>query len=627
MRDLNLLTKYKAKRGYIMVLALVFLVVLMVFTGALFSQTTNFLRFSARSTTDEQAINLAEAGIDTAIWNINLSPSTYSGETNTQLGPGTFTITVTPKTSTSKTISATGYVPNAAAPRSKRSVKIDVFFDNNTPIPLNYAIQTGNAVQMGAGSTINGSVYSNGPINASSPATITGEAWSASNISSYITVGIPPKHEFQAPLALPQPIPNYASAINAWKDLSCNASPTHVCDPSYVTSCSPCTINTSQTIGPRKYSGDLTITGSSTVVIVNGPIWVSGKLTVSNGAEMKPDNSLGTSGVSVILGQEGLQTGTSTFSISTKLQPNNSNPPGYLGFFPIGGTSQAEPNQIIINTYTPAGGVARAIFYGNGTSGILSYPPSGNIKIADNTTITVGSIVSNVLELGSNSTLTYETGLAGATFVGGSGATWQIKKGTYHAVKPPENKDFIAEYNSTYKAPTCTSVGISCDSGTLLNGRDNVSGMVEANAPNTTDANCYDDTLSGQNSIESVRVYTQNGTSTFKAGATPTTVLIKAKGNFNGSLQGIVDFYYKNATSTPPYWTPVGTIGLFEMNSPEDVGPFEITSQAFSLTGSAGFHVARAQFRDHVGQAASCTWSGPGTDTDESDDLVFSVGN
>lgn len=159
-----------SKPGYVIIMGLIFLVVLMVLTAALLSQTEFFLKFTSRNTLDEQALNLAEAGADVAIWNINLSPSTYTGEANTQMGPGTFTVSVTPKDSTTKTITATGYVPNFAAPKAKRSVRLDVFFDDSTPIPLNYAIQTGNAVQMGSGSTINGSVYSNGPINASSPA-------------------------------------------------------------------------------------------------------------------------------------------------------------------------------------------------------------------------------------------------------------------------------------------------------------------------------------------------------------------------------------------------------------------------------------------------------------------------
>lgn len=439
---------------------------------------------------------------------------------------------------------------------------------------------------------------------------INGEAWSTTLISDPIVVSIPPKHSYAPAVSLPQPAPDYATAINTWKTQS---------SQSYQYCPTGCTINTgTTTIGNKKYIGDLTITGSSTVVIINGPIWITGKLIMSNGATMKPDDSLSDSGVSVLLGQAQMTSnGASTFSISTKLLPNSQN--GYLGFF----TLSSDNPQVIISTLTSSGGIAKAIFYGNGTSGISGYPPAGNIKIADNTEITVTSIVSNVLELGMNSTLTYETGLAGASFVGGSGATWQAKKGTYSAIKTPENKNATAQYDPSYSAPTCSTDGIvSCDSGTLLNGRDNVPGIIEANTPNTTDS-CLDDTGVNQSRIDSIVVKSQNGSSELKVG---TSVVINAKGFFespDGAAEGLVDFYYKNAI--PGYWTKIGSSYILDPDG--DPGAFDLTSSAFNLTGSAGMQVVRAQYRDHNAGAASCSRMYDYPYTDEQDDLVFKVGS
>src|SRR6185503_12696241 len=52
--------------------------------------------------------------------------------------------------------------------------------------------------------------------------------------------------------------------------------------------------------------------------------------------------------------------------------------------------------------------------------------------------------------------------------------------------------DLMAVFDSVLRAPKCGSVGRSCDSGTLLNGRDGKG--PEPNASNTINATCTDGT-------------------------------------------------------------------------------------------------------------------------------------
>ena len=50
-------------RGQMLVIALIFLAVVMILAASLFARTAGFLRFGSRSIGQEQALNLAEAGI------------------------------------------------------------------------------------------------------------------------------------------------------------------------------------------------------------------------------------------------------------------------------------------------------------------------------------------------------------------------------------------------------------------------------------------------------------------------------------------------------------------------------------------------------------------------------------
>ena len=75
------------------------------------------------------------------------------------------------------------------------------------------------------------------------------------------------------------------------------------------------------------------------------------------------------------------------------------------------------------------------------------------------------------------------------------------------------NSSSAAVYDPTLRAPKCATVGSSCDSGTLLNGRRTLG--PEPNQPNTINASCADGTSGTFHSDESndaLKVETVDGT-------------------------------------------------------------------------------------------------------------------
>lgn len=398
--------------GQVMILSFIFLIIVMLLGVALFSQTSTFIGFNSRSTSNEQATNAAEAGIDIALWKLNAQGySGYNGESNTVLtnDKSSFSVTVTqpdPYDIYRKDITSTGYIPNATNPKAKRTVKVTTQIDA-TRIAFNYAVQVKNNVQLYQSTTVNGSIYSNGPVSGLFNSVVTADVSAYSitspwpNVQGVKTTGVP---------IIPLPVINYQN----WKDLSCNANPTtHVCDTNYVTTCSPtCTINTSQTIGPRKYSGNLTINGGASTITVEigGPVYVTGNLTISAGnTTVKPAESLGNLGATILTGA----TSSNNISSNVHLAPNSGG--GYLLLI-FGETS---------GSTTVQSTDARAIFHGEW----------GGLTLSDNSRITSAAV--NSLTMNNFSQLIYDSGLPVASFSIGPGAPVVVKPGTYRFASSP----------------------------------------------------------------------------------------------------------------------------------------------------------------------------------------------
>src|SRR5437870_3429838 len=163
--------KYQVSRGQVLIIGIIFLAVVLIISASLFSRVADFLRFGSNSVIREQATHLADGGVDYVVWylNENLGNNPPANAEITLGTVGTFKYTIQNKGSNTnvRTVTSTGYIPNAANPRAQRTVKVDIATDSQG-VSFRYAVQTGTGgVDMANSSIINGNVYSNGSITGS----------------------------------------------------------------------------------------------------------------------------------------------------------------------------------------------------------------------------------------------------------------------------------------------------------------------------------------------------------------------------------------------------------------------------------------------------------------------------
>lgn len=399
-----LTTHYPLKKGQVMIIALVFLAVVLIIASSLFSRVADFIRFGSNSVQNEQAIELADAGIDYATQRLNDTAGAYpnvSGEgTDTQTLPtGQVVIQVTSGGTNLKKITATGYIPNQSSPRAKRTVKADIVVSGES-ISFRYAVQTDEGgVTMSQSATIKGSIYSNASISAGNgnQQAIEGDAFAVGTIES------PPidigglKRENQP--SKDPPTVNY----DFWKNQANKNNDPITCNPK-------CTISNSTTIGPKKYIGDLEITNNAYVTL-NGPVYVTGNFSMSQGeTTLKLADAFGSNNTVLIID------GLASLTQGGKFEPTTANPKGYIMLVTTSTSDQAL-------TLSQSG--ATAIFYAL----------EGGAELSQSANVT--SLVAYKLTMTQSSTLSYDTGLADAQFTTGPGGSWQVKKGTYKFTSSP----------------------------------------------------------------------------------------------------------------------------------------------------------------------------------------------
>lgn len=169
-------------RGYILLLALVFAGIMTAALSSVVDYATLGARSERASVASAQALALADAGIDKAIYELNQN-SSFSGETYSSIPGGVFVTSIS-TAGNSKYITSTGYVPSQSNPTAVRTVKATAD-TGGTWAAFHYGVQVGNGgFIMNGGSIVNGSIYSNGDIVATNGVTITGSAIAASPIAT-----------------------------------------------------------------------------------------------------------------------------------------------------------------------------------------------------------------------------------------------------------------------------------------------------------------------------------------------------------------------------------------------------------------------------------------------------------
>ena len=322
----------------------------------------------------------------------------------------------------------------------------------------------------------------------------------------------------------------------------------------------------------------LTLTASATAATGTTTITITGvsgsltntttiSLTVSTGATANFAIGASPSSVTVIQGSNA----TSTVTITSQNSFNAATTLSASGL-PTGVTAAFVPNPVT----PPANGSVNST---------LTFTASG--------TATTGTF--SVTVTGTSGSLVHSTTISLTVSSSGTGGQ-------------------TAVYSSTFKAPECATVGISCDSGpSLLLGRDTMSGGAEPNQPNTITA-CADGTSGTFHSDESddrIVVATTDGSPLAPGKSVKVSATVWAYSN--GSADALDLYYASNASSVT--WTPIQT-GIVP-----PAGGAQTLSATYTLPSGGSVQAVRAQFR-YQGSASSCT---TGSYNDH-DDLVFAVG-
>lgn len=156
----------KSQSGVLILYSLVFMALLLTASAALLGYTTIQLKGSRQTYQSNQALYLAEAGIEKAISEINLNGN-YAGESGLTLGDGEVNINVANIDTNNKRITATAYIPNSISPKQTKTIQATTSIDN-TVVQFNYGIQVGDGgLTMANNSVINGNIFSVGNVSGS----------------------------------------------------------------------------------------------------------------------------------------------------------------------------------------------------------------------------------------------------------------------------------------------------------------------------------------------------------------------------------------------------------------------------------------------------------------------------
>jgi len=165
--------KYQSQSGQIVIVAITMMAIFLMLSGSLFGYMMQNVKSGRAAVHQGQALLLAEAGIDKAIYELNKNPG-FPGDSNVALGSGQFSTMVSSIAPNEKRITSTGYVPDSINPQMVKTVKATVYI-NTTSASFQFGVQVGNGgLTMANGSQVNGNVFSNGSVVGSG--VITGSA-------------------------------------------------------------------------------------------------------------------------------------------------------------------------------------------------------------------------------------------------------------------------------------------------------------------------------------------------------------------------------------------------------------------------------------------------------------------
>ena len=449
-------------RGFVLVLVLVLSAVIMTVAVGFFNYFGSAVQSQRHAVASAQAIALAEAGIDTAVYELNQNGG-YLGESETALGNGTFSVSIANIDADTKRLTATGFVPNSARATATKVIQATVSI-NSSAVAFHYGIQIGQGgFDMSNSAKVIGNAYASGNIIGTNSARIEGTAivsgpagiiegmdidgnsWShtirgnstvggnathsvlqnttvagavaADSISNcsiggaatYDTrssctvtgaVTTPNPNEFVPAEVLPLPISE--EQIDLW-EAEAEAGGVLAGDQIYDTG--------TLTLGPKKINGNLLLSNIAELVIT-GTLWVTGDIRLSNNVIVRLDPSYGDSSGVIIAGVDESES---------------------AGYIEISNSAQAlgsgAAGSYIMLLSQKEGTASNAIRTSNSSQAAILYAGEGQVEVGNSAALK--EITAYKLRITNNAIVTYESGLQNAGFSNGPGGSWTFVPGTY----------------------------------------------------------------------------------------------------------------------------------------------------------------------------------------------------
>ena len=297
-----------------------------------------------------------------------------------------------------------------------------------------YGVQVGDGgFNLQNSATINGNVYSNGPITGSNSNIIKGDVISAGSTglisgvratsSAYantITNSTIEKDAYyqtltnttvggvKYPGSADQPkasLPISDTLITQWEnDAALGGTISSPC---------PYVINSDTTIGPKKIACDLEISGSPTVTLT-GPLWVAGNITIKNSATLRISSSIGNKSIAIIADNPSNRITSSKISIENTTSFFGTGLSGsYIALVSQNNSAETGGNEDAINAKNTANG-----------GDLLAYAGHGNISLENS--ISLKGVTAYKITAKNTAEVVYTTGLASLLFSSGPSGSFVI---------------------------------------------------------------------------------------------------------------------------------------------------------------------------------------------------------
>ncbi len=312
---------------------------------------------------------------------------------------------------------------------------------------FNYGLQAGNGgIILSNNSDIFGNVYSNGKVLGAGSAEVVGDIVSAgptgnvetisltgsvyANTINNINAGGNAYYNVQVGTNAQNPVggsrytpvtnqattsfPISTTTIQEWKDAIINhGTVISASDP--LCSTGTYTLDVTKTIGYLKVECNLDIkkTGTSVIITLTGPIWVTGNLSFTQGPIIKVSPSLGRMSVQMIADNPSDRLNSSKIEIKSSTS--------FVG----SGDSRSYIMLMSQNESASVGGTVKAIDVTQSASGaVLIYAGLGLVQIGNN--IDLREVTAYQINIDNGSSVTYESGLASLLFTSGPGGAYVL---------------------------------------------------------------------------------------------------------------------------------------------------------------------------------------------------------